>query len=194
MATATRDAELWFPAPPAMPEVSPEPPAAQATPPAAMMASTGDVQTIQIKAELLTSEAFRPFGQLVGKDEVQLDLRAGEQFRMGIIHMRNRGYQIAHMNHHRNSTQALIPLENKACLVIVAPPGATFQEAADLKQIKAFLCDGSVGINIGLNTWHQALLPIGPDMKMVNIQGVNSEHDTYGCNFLDFNAVVEVVL
>ena len=153
------------------------------------------MHVVQIKAEPLTPEAFRPFGQVVGRDEVKLDLREGEEFRMGIIHMRNRGYQIASMNHHRNSTQALIPLENKACLVIVAPPGATFTEASDLKQVKAFLCDGSVGINIGLHTWHQALLPIGGEMKMVNVQGVHSEHDTYNCDFQhDLDAVVEIVL
>jgi ureidoglycolate hydrolase len=132
---------------------------------------------------------------VVGRDEVKLDLREGEEFRLGIIHMRNHGYRITSLNHHRNSTQALIPLENKACLVVVAPPGVTFEEAADLKQVKAFLCDGSLGINIGLHTWHQALLPIGPEMKMVNVQGVHSEHDTYTCDFQkEFDAAIEVVL
>jgi ureidoglycolate lyase len=153
------------------------------------------MKTVRIKAEPLTSEAFRPFGQVVGLDEVQLDLRDGEKFRMGIIHMRNPGYKITSLNYHRNSTQALIPLANKACLVVVAPPGTTFQTATDLKRVKAFLCDGSVGINIGLQTWHQALLPIGAEMKMVNIQGVHSEHDTYSCDFAhDLDAVIEIIL
>lgn len=153
------------------------------------------MQTVQIKAECLTSEAFQPFGQVVGLDDVHMELRNNEQFRMGIIHMRNRGYRITAMNHHRNSTQALIPLGNQACLVIVAPPGTVFKEAADLKQVRAFLCDGSAGINIGLHTWHQALLPIGPEMKMVNIQGVNSGEDTHACNFeRDLDAVVEIIL
>lgn len=153
------------------------------------------MQTIQIKAEPLTSEAFRPFGQVVGKDEVNLALNNGEQFRMSIIHMRHQGYQIGSLNYHEHSTQALVPLEGKACVVVVAPPGMTFREASDLKQIKAFLCDGSVGINIGLCTWHQALLPIGPEMKMVNLQGVNSSQDTHTCNFRQaLDAVVEVTL
>jgi ureidoglycolate hydrolase len=153
------------------------------------------MQTIQIKAEPLTSESFRPFGQVVGLDDVHMELKNSEQFRMGIIHMRHRGYRIGNMNHHRNSTQALIPLGHQACLVVVAPPGTTFKEASDLKQVRAFLCDGTAGINIGLHTWHQALLPIGPEMKMVNIQGVNSEDDTYGCNFEhELDAVVEIML
>lgn len=153
------------------------------------------MKVIRIKAEPLTSEAFRPFGQVVGQDEINLELHNGEAFRMGIIHMRNHGYQITSLNHHRNSTQALVPLDGKACLVVVAPPGAQFQKATDLKQVKAFLCDGSVGINIGLNTWHQALLPIGSELKMVNVQGVNSTEDTYMCDFRQtLDAVVEITL
>jgi ureidoglycolate lyase len=153
------------------------------------------MKTVRIKAEPLTSAGFKPFGQVIGLDEVHLELHAPEAFRMGIIHMRNHGYHISSLNHHRNSTQALVPLEGKACLVVVAPPDTTFEQAADLKKIKAFLCDGSVGINIGLKTWHQALLPIGPEMKMVNVQGVHSEEDTYICDFQSaFNTVVEISL
>ncbi len=153
------------------------------------------MEVIQIKAEPLTSEAFQPFGQVIGQDDISLALRNGEQFRMGIIHMPNNGYRIKSLNYHRNSTQALVPLEGKACLVVVAPPGLTFNEASDLKQVKAFLCDGSGGINIGLSTWHQALLPIGSEMKMLNVQGVNSGEDTHVCNFKKtLNAAIEVIL
>ena len=153
------------------------------------------MKTIRIKAEPLTRESYKPFGQIIGLDEVQLELRQHEAFRMGIIHMRNHGFRITHLNHHRNSTQALIPLDGKACLVVVAPPQVTFEKAADLKQVKAFLCDGSVGINIGLKTWHQALLPLGPEIKMVNLQGINSTEDTYACDFAQaFDSVIEVTL
>ncbi len=153
------------------------------------------MKTVRIKAELLTPEAYRPFGQVIGRDDIHLELRQGEQFRMGIIQMKHQGYRIRSLNHHRNSTQALIPLEGKACLLVVAPPDATFETAADLKRVRAFLCDGSVGVNIGLGTWHQALLPLGPSLKMVNIQGRNSTQDTYTCNFVKaFDSQIEVSL
>lgn len=153
------------------------------------------MKTVRIKAEPLTSDAYQAFGQVIGLDAVQLELRQREKFRMGIIHMKNHGYRISSLNRHFNSTQALIPLEGKACLVVVAPPETTFDNAADLKKVKAFLCDGSVGINIGLGTWHQALLPIGPDMKMVNVQGVNSTKDTDVCHFDNtFDTVLQITL
>jgi ureidoglycolate lyase len=153
------------------------------------------MKTVRIKAEPLTSEAYEPFGQVIGLDDVHMELRQQEQFRMGIIHMKHHGYRITSLNHHLNSTQALVPLEGKACLVVVAPPDVTFEKASDLKKIKVFLCDGSVGINIGLGTWHQALLPLGLELKMVNVQGVNSHDDTYMCDFVEkFDTAVEITL
>jgi ureidoglycolate lyase len=153
------------------------------------------MQTLRIKAEPLTSDGYKPFGQVIGLDEVHLELRQHEQFRMGIIHMKNRGYRITRLNHHRNSTQALIPLAGKACLVVVAPPDTAFERVTDLEKVKAFLCDGSVGVNIGLRTWHQALLPIGSEMHMVNVQGINSGKDTYTCDFEKmFGTVIEITL
>ena len=153
------------------------------------------MQVVQIQAEPLTSEAFEPFGQVIGQDAIDMALKNDESFRMGIINARNGGFQIRSLNFHKNSTQALVPLDGKACLVVVAPPGVEFKQADDLNQVKAFICDGSVGINLGLQTWHQALLPLGPEMKMVNVQGVNSRDDTYQVNFEDeLNAIVEIKL
>ena len=153
------------------------------------------MKTVRIRAEPLTSTGFKPFGQVVGDDTIKLVLKKGEEFRMGVINARNNGFKIRGLNCHKNSTQALIPLEGKACLVVVAPPGAKFKSATDLTQVKAFVCDGSVGINLGLKTWHQALLPLGPEMKMVNIQGINSGGDTYHVEFgQTLNALVEVTL
>lgn len=153
------------------------------------------MKVVQIRAEPLTSDAFKPYGQVVGVDAISMVLKADEKFRMGVITAGNDGFQIANMNFHKNSTQALVPLEGKACLVVVALPGAKFKRPKDLKQIKAFVCDGSVGINIGLRTWHKALIPLGPEMNMVNVQGVSSGEDTYGVDFKEsLDAIVEVTL
>ena len=153
------------------------------------------MKIVQIHAEPLTSDAFKPFGEVVGEDSIKMALKKGEEFHMGVINARNGGFQIRGLNFHKNSTQALVPLEGKACLVVVAPPGAKFKKAKDLEQIKVFVSDGSVGINLGLRTWHQALLPLGPEMKMLNVQGANSGKDTYRVNFEEsLNAIAEITL
>jgi ureidoglycolate hydrolase len=149
---------------------------------------------LQIKAEPLTAEAFRPFGQIIGRDTVQMKI-VNDRFRMGIITMTHQTSRILHLNRHIKSTQALIPLGGKACLVVVAPPTVDLDSPEDLKQVKAFINDGSSGINIDLGTWHMALLPLGPTMSMVNIQGEHSVEDTEERSFpAKFDTVIEVVL
>jgi len=65
----------------------------------------------------------------------------------------------------------------------------------DLKQARAFINGGSCGINIDLGTWHMALLPLGPEISMVNIQGEHSVEDTEERSFPEkFDPVIEVVL
>jgi ureidoglycolate lyase len=109
--------------------------------------------------------------------------------------MKCQPFRITHLNRHIRSTQALIPLGGKACLVVVAPPTVNLDNPEDLKQVRAFINDGSCGINIDLGTWHMALLPLGPEMSMVNIQGEHSGEDTEERSFEEkFGTVIEVVL
>jgi ureidoglycolate hydrolase len=151
-------------------------------------------QVLQIRAEPLTAEAFRLFGQVIGVDTVQMKI-VNDRFRMGVITMTHQPFRLSHLNRHIKSTQALIPLGGQTCLVVVAPPTINLDSPEDLKQVKAFINDGSSGINIGLGTWHMALLPLGPKMSMVNIQGEHSWEDTEERSFLEkFDTVIEVVL
>ena len=62
--------------------------------------------------------------------------------------------------------------------MVVAPPTVDLNSPEDLTQVKAFINDGTCGVNIDLGTWHMALLPLGPEMNMVNIQGEHSGEDT----------------
>jgi ureidoglycolate hydrolase len=127
-------------------------------------------------------------------DKVHMKI-VNDRFRMGIITMKYQSFRITHLNRHIKSTQALIPLGGKACLVVVAPPTVDLDNPEDLKQLRAFINDGSCGVNIDLGTWHMALLPLGPEMRMVNIQGEHSWEDTEERSFEEkFDTVIEVVL
>jgi ureidoglycolate lyase len=151
-------------------------------------------KVLQVKAEPLTADAFHPFGQVIGMDRVQMKI-VNDRFRMGTINMKCQPFRITHLNRHIKSTQALIPLGGKACLVVVAPPTVDLDSPEDLKQVKAFIDDGSYGVNIDLGTWHMALLPLGSEMSMVNIQGKHSGADTDERSFEEtLNTVIEIVL
>jgi ureidoglycolate lyase len=151
-------------------------------------------KVLQIKAEPLTPDTYRPFGQVIGKDTVQMKI-VNDRFRMGTINMKYQPFHITHLSRHIMSTQALIPLGGKACLVVVAPPTVDLDGPEDLKQVRAFINDGSCGVNFELGTWHTALLPLGPEMSMVNIQGEHSGEDTEERSFEEaFETVIQVVL
>ena len=119
---------------------------------------------LQIKAEPLTAKAYRLFGQVIGLDNIQMKI-VNDRFRMGLIQMKFQPFRITRLNRHIKSTQALIPLGGKACLVVVAPPTVNLDSPDDLKQVKAFINDGSYGINIDLGTWHMVPLPLCPEVN-----------------------------
>jgi ureidoglycolate hydrolase len=151
-------------------------------------------KVLQIKAEPVTAEAYRPFGQGIGLDNIHMKI-VNDRFRMGIIRMPGQPCRITYLHRHIKSTQALIPLGGKASLVVVAPPTLNLDRPEDLKQVKAFINDGSYGINIDLGTWHMAPLPLGPEVKLINIQGEHSGEDTEERSFEEtFDTVIQVVL
>jgi ureidoglycolate hydrolase len=151
-------------------------------------------KVLQIKAGPLSTEPYRPFGQVIGMDKVQMKI-VNDRFRMGTITMKWRPFRITHLYRHIRSTQALIPLAGKACLVVVAPPSVDLNSPEDLLQVKAFINDGSFGVNIDLGTWHMALLPLGSEMCMVNIQGEHASDDIEERSLEEaLNTVIEVVL
>jgi ureidoglycolate hydrolase len=109
--------------------------------------------------------------------------------------MKCRPLRITHLYRHIKSTQALIPLGGKACLVVVAPPTVDLDRPEDLTLVKAFINDGSFGVNIDLGTWHMTLLPLGADMRMVTVQGEHAGADIEERSFEEaFHTVIEVVL
>jgi ureidoglycolate lyase len=151
-------------------------------------------KVLRIKAEPLTADAYRPFGQVIGMDRVRMKI-VNDRFRMDTITVKHQPFRITHLHRHIKSTQALIPLGGAACLVVVAPPTVDLNSPADLTQVKAFLNDGSCGVNIDLGTWHVPLLPFGSEMSMANIQGEHAGEDIEQRSFeAAFHTVIEVVL
>ena len=59
---------------------------------------------LQIKAEPLTAEAYRLFGQVIGMDKVQMKI-VNDRFRIGTINMKCQPFRITHLNRRIKSTQ-----------------------------------------------------------------------------------------
>jgi len=72
-----------------------------------------------------------------------------------------------HLNYHPDGGQLFYPLDKKPFLVPVALPGD------DLKpeNVIAFWCDGTRGLYIHPNIWHEGVFPIEDEQRFMDRQG-----------------------
>ena len=124
-----------------------------------------------VRAAPLTSEGFAPFGQVIGQDEIELELRGDESFHLDIIGYDHQPLRFAVLNRHHRATQALVALNGKPTVVLVGPPSVDFSSRDHLDELRAFICDGSGGINLSLGTWHAGPYPLTDHVDLVNVQG-----------------------
>jgi hypothetical protein len=81
-----------------------------------------------------------------------------------------------HMNYHPDGGQLFFPLDNRPFVVPLALPGD------DLKpeKVVAFWCDGSRGLYIHPNIWHEGIFPVEDRQRFLDRQG--RVHARVSCN------------
>jgi ureidoglycolate lyase len=124
----------------------------------------------EIRLEPMTAEAFAPFGQMLQAPPVgerlnlvaQLENRrpaARAQLTLITVPARTLPLEIAEMERHAHSSQAILPLEVGRWAVIVAPKAA--DGGADPERLRAFLVPPGAGINYRADTWHHPVAALG---------------------------------
>jgi len=159
----------------------------------------GDVRTYTIRAEPLSRKGFEPFGQVIDAgesgDDMQMELRGEEVFHLNVLSYDRRPLVCDHLNRHHRATQALVALGGRPTLVVVAPGEYDFATDAHLEHVRAFVCDGTAGINLALRTWHWGPYPLMDRVDLVNVQGKFFDTDNEVAYLeRDLGVVVEVVL
>ena len=94
-----------------------------------------------------------------------------------------------HMNYHPDGGQLFFPLDNKPFVVPVALPGD------DLKpeNVVAFWCDGSKGLYIHPNIWHEGIFPAEDHQRFLDRQG--KVHARVSCDIgAEFGVYLAVLL
>ena len=148
-----------------------------------------------VRAEPLTEEGFAPFGQVVARGDMVLELRGDEVFHLNVLHYDRRPLRCDHLNRHHRATQALVALAGKPTVLVVAPKDHDFSSKDHLSSVRAFICDGSAGVNLALGTWHWGPYPLSDQVDLVNVQGKFFETDNEVAYLeRDLDVVVEVVL
>jgi len=150
-----------------------------------------------IKPEPLTTEAFKPFGDVIetGADAVQLAINYGnttrfhdlaaidvaaEGGRPGISIFRStpmaQSIKIKIMEYHPLSSQAFVPLSENPYLVVVAPAGDF-----DASAIRVFIARGDQGVNYHAGTWHHFSLALEGVSDFLVIDRIADEDGNDNC-------------
>ncbi|MBD1843361.1 ureidoglycolate lyase [Cyanobacteria bacterium FACHB-63] len=153
-----------------------------------------------IPAQLITVEAFRPFGQLIqaspdgkgfDRDDAQLYLEEGIP-RFYIMRLQHRGRKFHKITRHQQCTQCLGSLEGKEWLIVVAPPGESVSPA--LSDLRAFRIPGNCFIKLEIGTWHAGPYFDDETVDFYNLELSDTnvvDHDT--CNLqLDYGVQFEI--
>lgn len=92
-------------------------------------------------------------------------------------------------NYHPDGGQIFFPADGKPFVALLAPPGDDIK----LEDFKAYYFDGTKGVHINANVWHQPLFPTQTEQVFRDKQG--AVHACVACNFVDeFGAYIKVPL
>ncbi|MGI9319279.1 MAG: ureidoglycolate lyase [bacterium] len=94
-----------------------------------------------------------------------------------------------HMNYHPDGGQLFFPLDNLPFVVPVALPGDDLTP----DKVIAFWCDGSRGLYIHPNIWHEGIFPVSNSQRFLDRQG--RVHARVSCDLgVEFGVYLSVPL
>ena len=96
-------------------------------------------------------------------------------------------FEISMLERHPKGSQAFIPMHGQKFLVVVAPSLNT--DEPDLSQLKAFITDGSQGVNYRAGTWHHPLLTLESPSDFAVVDRVGEGHN---CDVFKFMAHINI--
>ncbi len=126
---------------------------------------------VRVKAEPLSREAFAPYGQVIDAGDMVMELRDGEEFALNVLSYDRHPLVCDHLNRHHKATQALLALGGRPTLLVVADRAFDFTTRDHLAHVRAFICDGTAGVNLSLATWHWGPAPLMDHVDLLNVQG-----------------------
>lgn len=151
----------------------------------------------QLVIEPLTKEAFEPFGQVIeteGRDHFSINKGSTERYNrlasvelsraedsaiISIFRANKLEYPLAIelLERHPQGSQAFMPMQQQAFLIVVAPAADT----PDIEKIRAFISNGKQGVNYAKGTWHHPILALenASDYLIVDRSGEGNNCDEH---------------
>lgn len=127
-------------------------------------------QTIKLKVEPLTPEAYAPFGSIVDHGRFQLHCNEG-QYTARLMDLEPASDRVSRVNRHFDHHQLFVPLTGDPMLLIVAPSHVA-AEGFDPSTVRAFRNDGTKAFTFNVGVWHIAPRALdGTGAQVINVQG-----------------------
>ena len=146
--------------------------------------------------EPLTRDVFAPYGDVIefaGREHYPINDGMAERYhalagievgggdgRAVISLLQSKQFEMPrrldHMEYHPHGSQAFIPLDETPFIIVVAAAGETPREP------RAFVTNGSQGVNYRAGTWHHVLLTPFAGMRFVCV-----DRDSPEGNCVDFH-------
>ncbi len=138
-----------------------------------------EIIKVKVKAQALTSQAFRSFGQVLADGPALPEVEAGEG-RVGVeitTLRRHVSVPLEFMAIHFSYSQAVIPLKGVLVLVVAPKPRNRDAKSIDLyeldyEKLAAFVVEPGQGFMIDKGVWHNFLVT-GADCVAVNVTRKN---------------------
>lgn len=92
------------------------------------------------------------------------------------------------LERHPNGSQAFIPMQGQAFLIVVAP--VLDDQTPDISKLCAFISDGTQGVNYHAGTWHHPLLTLEAPSNFAVVDRIGIGHN---CDVYQFNEVLNIV-
>ncbi len=130
------------------------------------MEETSLSQIVNVKAQLMTEDSFRPYGALLAPRPGPADFRGLNSDgwktpfeihgvpELMVLKSRFSGMRFTRLERHFQVAQTFIPLGHVAALVAVAEPSTDPGAIPEPEDVKAFVVDGSCGYVLKPGTWH----------------------------------------
>ena len=166
------------------------------------------MQTIELKLEPLTRDAFKPFGDVIETDNAaHFSINAGTVERYHdlahvdvgsdndsralisiatITSLTSLPTKVLLVERHPLGSQAFIPMSETPMFVVVAEPG----ESVAPNQLRAFVSNGRQGINYRPGVWHMPLIALEVGLRFLVIDRGGAGENCDKCYFDD----VEIML
>ena len=121
-----------------------------------------------------------------------------EPMRLGYLRPKKRDLAFSWFERHLKGTQTFVPLKGARSVIAVAPPYESNnpEELPKLDEVRAFVLDGSMGINLHPGTWHWTPFPLDDQSDFIILVRESVAEDDL--NFIDLekrlNARVQILL